>query len=79
MMDVMRKAIYMLSVLCVAALWGGCQRGGGEETADAVVLAAGGMAARTRAMLKVQDGCSNFCSLPTVTKSSSTASFVSYF
>lgn len=34
MMDVMRKAIYMLSVLCVAALWGGCQRGGGEETAQ---------------------------------------------
>lgn len=33
-MDVMRKAIYMLSVLCVAALWGGCQRGGGEETAQ---------------------------------------------
>ena len=30
----MRKAIYMLSVLCVAALWGGCQRGGGEETAQ---------------------------------------------
>ena len=24
----------MLSVLCVAALWGGCQRGGGEETAQ---------------------------------------------
>ena len=34
MMDVMRKAIYMLSVLCVATLWGGCQRGGGEETAQ---------------------------------------------
>ena len=33
-MDVMRKAIYMLSVLCVAALGGGCQRGGGEETAQ---------------------------------------------
>ena len=33
-MDVMRKAIYMLSVLCLAALWGGCQRGGGEETAQ---------------------------------------------
>ncbi len=33
-MDVMRKAIYILSVLCVAALWGGCQRGGGEETAQ---------------------------------------------
>lgn len=33
-MDVVRKAIYMLSVLCVAALWGGCQRGGGEETAQ---------------------------------------------
>ena len=29
---------------------------------DFEVLPAGGMAARTRAMLKVQDGCSNFCS-----------------
>lgn len=38
MMDVMRKAIYMLSVLCVAALWGGCQRGGGEEGTAEVTL-----------------------------------------
>ena len=37
-MDVMRKAIYMLSVLCVAALWGGCQRGGGEEGTAEVTL-----------------------------------------
>ena len=29
---------------------------------DFEVLPAGGLAARTRAMLKVQDGCSNFCS-----------------
>ena len=36
-MDVMRKAIYMLSVLCVAALWGGCQRGGGAEEGTAEV------------------------------------------
>lgn len=36
-MDVMRKAIYMLSVLCVAALWGGCQRGGGGTDATAEV------------------------------------------
>ena len=34
----MRKAIYMLSVLCVAALWGGCQRGGGEEGTAEVTL-----------------------------------------
>lgn len=38
MMDVVRKAIYMLSVLCVAALWGGCQRGGGEEGTAEVTL-----------------------------------------
>lgn len=38
MMDVMRKAIYMLSVLCVAALWCGCQRGGGEEGTAEVTL-----------------------------------------
>lgn len=37
-MDVVRKAIYMLSVLCVAALWGGCQRGGGEEGTAEVTL-----------------------------------------
>lgn len=36
-MDVMRKAIYMLSVLCVAALWGGCQRGGGDSDDTAQV------------------------------------------
>ena len=37
-MDVVRKAIYMLSVLCVATLWGGCQRGGGEEGTAEVTL-----------------------------------------
>ena len=36
-MDVVRKAIYMLSVLCVATLWGGCQRGGGGTDATAEV------------------------------------------
>lgn len=36
-MDVVRKAIYMLSVLCVAALWGGCQRDGGGTDATAEV------------------------------------------